>query len=214
MALSSQTELLDAKRKMRAVFATLIGICLCVFGFIFTPSLLLAIVMIYFALVVAFVGHSIFVRTRPTRRKSPAMQAPKRPRWRWTRLRLAFGLLALIVAGVVVGVLLGSAKEPRTVTSTAPTGRYRVSGTCLNGACTVNECAEPAPCGLDFRDRIHEGQAIDIVCQTPGDVASAPDGQESRIWDRLSSNLYVSDLFVEGTATGRFTRSVPRCPVL
>jgi hypothetical protein len=122
------------------------------------------------------------------------------------------GLALLVGSGVLAGLLLGSqgsAKQPRVFVS----GEYRVGGTCVNGACTVNECTSPDQCGLRNHGRLPEGAPLDIVCQTAGEVVTAPNGRSSTIWDRLSSGLYVSDLFVEGTRTDRFAHGLPRCSI-
>jgi hypothetical protein len=135
---------------------------------------------------------------------------------KWERpASVAFGggLVLMVGAGVAIGVLLvagGGRSQPSPFLLSSP---YRVSGTCINGACTVNECTTPAPCGLENHGRLHEGKPLDIVCQTGGEVATSPDGHHSRIWDRLPSGLYISDLFVEDTAVNKFTRSLPRCSI-
>lgn len=135
---------------------------------------------------------------------------------KWARpASVAFGggLVLMVAAGVAIGVLLVARRgndKPSPFLLSSP---YRVSGTCVNGACTVNECTTPAPCGLENDGRLREGKPLDIVCQTGGKVATSPNGHRSRIWDRLPSGLYVSDLFVEDTAVNKFTRSLPRCSI-
>jgi hypothetical protein len=132
----------------------------------------------------------------------------------WTALRFTVGLTLLVTAGVVVGILLGGTSSPPSVTA-GPSSPYRIGGTCANGACTVNECEKPESCGLEFKGRLREGVGVDIVCQLSGGVVKAPDGHHhSDIWDRLASGLYISDLFVEGTETNRFTPRLPTCAEL
>ncbi|MGN6588062.1 MAG: hypothetical protein ACTHKT_11450 [Solirubrobacterales bacterium] len=123
----------------------------------------------------------------------------------------AAGLLLLLGAGVGFGVLLAGGGRDEGTATVAISSPYRVSGTCVNGACTVNECKTAAPCGQENEGELREGTPLDIACQTKGEPATAPNGRKSRIWDRLVSGLYVSDLFVEGTATGHFTSSLLQC---
>lgn len=130
---------------------------------------------------------------------------------RASSLAVAAGVFLLVCGGIAVGALLGRSGGGDRSASIRVPSRYRVSGTCANGACTVNECTTAAPCGLENEGRLREGSPVDIVCQTEGEVATAPNGQKSQIWDRLPSGLYISDLFVSGTKTNRYTRRLHLC---
>lgn len=120
------------------------------------------------------------------------------------------GMALLVAAGAALGLLAGGSAGS-SPSSTVIDGKYHVSGTCANGSCTLNECEDRAPCGTQNKGRLREGTALDIVCQAEGEAAEAPNGRKSDIWDRLSSGLYVSDLFVSGTKVDVFTSSLPHC---
>ncbi len=109
------------------------------------------------------------------------------------------GLLLFLGAGITFGVLLASGGGGDHRDTVAISSPYRVIGTCVNGSCTVNEW------------ELREGTPLDIACQTKGEPAKAPNGRESRIWDRLGSGWYISDLFVEGTADGHYAPHLLRC---
>jgi hypothetical protein len=121
--------------------------------------------------------------------------------------------VVVLCAGVGIGLLVsdsGSSADAKAP-PTAVAGKYHVSGTCANGSCTLNECVHRAACGSENEGRLREGAPLDIVCQAGGKVVEAPNGRKSRVWDRLSDSLYVSDLFVSGTRVGRFAPGLPRC---
>lgn len=126
--------------------------------------------------------------------------------WRWA-LRAA-AAIALLAAGLVLGVLVDSGTNPP---SPPMTGDYQVEGTCGNGSCVLNECAEPAPCGLRNVGRLREGRRIEIECQILGTRATAPNRRSSRIWDRIAPGLFVSDLFVDTPGVGSFSPHLKRC---
>jgi hypothetical protein len=128
---------------------------------------------------------------------------------------VALAGLALVIlgAGVAIGLLVGNSSDSAQATPPpiVVEGKYHVSGTCANGSCTLNECEHRAACGSENQGRLREGTTLDIVCQAGGKLVEAPNGRKSRIWDRLSDSLYVSDLFVSGTKVGRFAPELPRC---
>jgi hypothetical protein len=162
---------------------------------------------ILFAAVVAAI---VILATEPVSTKAFRERIPDLIRARWKGLAFLVGMAVLVLVGVAIGLAVGDSggsAPPPTVVG----GRYHVSGTCANGACTVNECAHRAACGTSNEGRLREGAGLDIVCQAKGEIAEAPNGRRSPIWDRLSNSLYVSDLFVSGTKVGRFTVGLPRC---
>ncbi len=130
---------------------------------------------------------------------------------RWRTLILVAGVGAALLAGVILGVLLKTGGSLSVQSITVAEHPYRVAGTCADGSCILNECSEPASCGLQNVGRLREGQLVDIDCQLRGKKVKAPDGTISFIWDRLASGAYVSDLYVSTPVTNRFTDDLPRC---
>ena len=163
----------------------------------------------YFGLFVA--ANLALVLLRGLRRKE--WRWPAAVAWVWERPKsILYGLgLALVAAlGTVLGAATLGDGSTHVTTLPPPSGQYRISGTCVNGSCYVNECETPAVCGSDNEGELKEETAVDIVCQIRGEMAEAPNGKRSFVWDRLSTSLYVSDLFVSGTRSGSFAK-LPRC---
>jgi hypothetical protein len=164
-------------------------------------------------LFVAVIAALFILATEPLETKALRDRLPHALRVRRKGIAFLAGMAVLVLVGIGIGLLVGGsgdsseAKTPPTVVE----GKYHVSGTCANGSCTVNECARRAACGVANEGRLREGATLDIVCQAKGKAAQAPNGRESEIWDRLANSLYVSDLFVSGTAVGKFTSALPRC---
>lgn len=164
-------------------------------------------------LFVAVIAALFILATEPLETKALRDRLPHALRVRRKGIAFLAGMAVLVLVGIGIGLLVGGsgdsseAKAPPTVVE----GKYHVSGTCANGSCTVNECARRAACGVANEGRLREGATLDIVCQAKGKATQAPNGRESEIWDRLANSLYVSDLFVSGTAVGKFTSALPRC---
>lgn len=130
----------------------------------------------------------------------------------WRTVALAAGVGVSLLAGLALGIVIVDNGGSISVTTIAVAKHaYRVDGTCADGSCVLNECSEPAPCGLKNVGRLQEGELVDIICQLRGQEAEAPNGVVSYIWDRLASGAYVSDLFVSTPRTNRFSRQIPRC---
>jgi hypothetical protein len=90
--------------------------------------------------------------------------------------------------------------------------RYHVEGTQANGSGFLNECPEPSPCsGKNPVGRLREGDPAYIECQTKGDRAETIGGETSRVWDRLDSGAFVSDLYVNTSGAGHFSKKIDRC---
>jgi hypothetical protein len=191
------------------VTASLIGVCFSVAGLVLDARFCLYVALALL-LPVAIATVVALAAEGPISAPSLLRRVPDAFRDRRSTLAFALGLCLLVAAGVSIGLLARNSGGPSPASIVVP-GKYRVSGTCVNGACTVNECVHRAPCGLENEGRLHEGTAVDIVCQALGKMAEAPNGQKSHIWDRLPSGLYISDLFVEGTRTGQFTPALRRC---
>jgi hypothetical protein len=191
------------------LLASLGGVVLCMAAFISGQTLVRYLALGFFALVVLAIVLPVLrdgLRKKQWRWPAAAIWIWERPR----SLLIGFGLVLVAALGTVLGAaFFGDGTTVKTV-SAATSGRYRVSGTCANGSCYVNECATPAVCGSDNEGELKEETAIDIVCQTKGERAKAPNGRHSDVWDRLSTALYVSDLYVSGTRSGRFA-NLPRC---
>ncbi|GEM_PF-6325291 len=207
--ISLQTSLKHDWHRLLLIVASLAGISLNMVGLILDSRFCLYVAPVLLLLVTVTTVVALAAEG-PISAHDLIRRVPNVLRAKRSALAFALGLALLVGAGVAIGLLAGGSDGTNS-TSIVVSGEYRVSGTCANGACTVNECVHRAPCGLENEGRIREGKPIDIVCQALGKVAEAPNGQKSRIWDRLSTELYISDLFVEGTKTGRFTPGLKRC---
>jgi hypothetical protein len=53
---------------------------------------------------------------------------------------------------------------------------------------------------------IENAVALKVVCQAPGTTVSG-----TRVWDKLSTGMYVSDHYVNTPSSTGYTTSVPRC---
>src|SRR5262249_23216679 len=112
-------------------------------------------------------------------------------------------------AAFIVGTLFHTEDDAPPPIVVSP---YHVEGTKTNGSGFVNECSEPSPCaGKDPVGRLREGDPVYIECQTTGDLVRSIATDHSRIWDRLDSGVFVSDLFVSTPGEGRFSSGIPRC---
>lgn len=149
--------------------------------------------------------RSISLPRLPSRlRKAPSVKAAV----------LAICVLLPIVAALLVGFLIGSDSGDSRPTVVAQSGAYHVANTCFDGVCTVNVCRTPKRCGEGKENvgELREGTAIEIQCQTTGGVVhGAQIRDRSRIWDRLSTGFYISDLFVQETKAGQFSNRIPHC---
>ena len=205
-----QLKLLGDGVKVRPlVTVTIFGGLLCLAAGLARSTLLL-LTAIAFCVVVA-VATAIALHGEPRSHLRKLLSVRSGRSGLGPTLTFAAGLLLLVGAGVAFGVLLTREGGKEPADAVAISSPYRVSGTCVNGACTVNECTTTVPCGKENKGELHEGTPLDIVCQTRGGIARAPNGRKSQIWDRLESGLYISDLFVEGTARSRFASHLVRC---
>lgn len=194
------------------LFVTLLGIVVCLVGLFGQPTQAeFIIVAACLGLVLGVLVVSLFTDRISLARAVPlALRLRSHPR---VRLALkAAGGLALVAVGVLLATLIrhGAGSQPAPVNAVAFSG-YRVRGTCVDGACSVNECATDARCGLARKGRLLEGAAVEIVCQTRGGRVDGPGHRHSNIWDRLPSGLFVTDLYVSTRAVGHLTPHLPRC---
>lgn len=193
------------------LLASLSGVVLCMAAFVSGQTLVRNLALGFFALVVLAIVLPVL---RDGLRKK-LWRWPGAAIWIWERPRsllIGFGLVLVAALGTVIGAAVFGDGTTVTTVSAAASGRYRISGTCVNGSCYVNECATPAVCGSgpENRGELTEETAVDIVCQIRGEMAEAPNGNHSDVWDRLSTSLYVSDLYVSGTRSGKFA-NLRRC---
>ena len=84
----------------------------------------------------------------------------------------------------------------------APAGgvTFVVYGTCLSGGCGLKQRTGPGPQYPEGGPRLADGARVEIVCRALGDPVP---GHRSRLWDRLSTGLFVSDAFIDRPKDGR-----------
>jgi len=61
---------------------------------------------------------------------------------------------------------------------------------------------------------VHEGQEVRLLCQASGQRMLGPSGLDSAIWDRLASGGFVSDLYLNTPAVGKFSSTLAQCRAL
>ena len=88
---------------------------------------------------------------------------------------------------------------------------YSVHGTCITGTCAVAVWSGPGTSSFKALSAVHEGQEVRVICQASGQRMLGPSGLESAIWDRLSSGGFVSDLYLNTPAVGRFSSTLSQC---
>jgi hypothetical protein len=116
---------------------------------------------------------------------------------------------ATFVGAFYLGTLFSADHSSEKVVEWSP---YHVEGTKTNGSGFLNECPEPSPCaGKNPVGRLREGDPAYVECQIKGDPAETIAGETSRIWDRLESGAFVSDLFVSTPGADRFSKEMDRC---
>jgi hypothetical protein len=91
---------------------------------------------------------------------------------------------------------------------------YRVHGTCVSGTCGLAEWSGPGASAFRAEGAVYEGQEVRVACQARGQLVLGPSGRSSAIWDRLANGAFVSDLYLNTPAVGRFSSAVPRCKAL
>ncbi|HXD54696.1 MAG TPA: cutinase family protein [Solirubrobacteraceae bacterium] len=88
---------------------------------------------------------------------------------------------------------------------------YRVRGTCLGGTCGLAVWSGPGTSAFGTVGAVHEGQRLSVLCQVRGQRMLGPSARPSAIWDRLASGGFVSDLYLNTPAVGRFSSTLARC---
>jgi hypothetical protein len=92
--------------------------------------------------------------------------------------------------------------------------RYRIVGTCNTGTCALAEWSGPGIASFRMVGSLHEGQAVNILCQAPGEVVAGQNGGSSSIWDRLDSGAFVSDYYISTPNVGTYSPPLPLCKSL
>jgi cutinase len=98
--------------------------------------------------------------------------------------------------------------------STVLTVPYRVNGTCLSGTCGLAVWSGPGVSAFKAAGAMHEGQEVHVLCQARGEQILGPSGRTSAIWDRIASGGFVSDLYLNTPAVGRFSSALSQCKSL
>jgi hypothetical protein len=89
---------------------------------------------------------------------------------------------------------------------------YRVYHTCANGGCGLHERTGPGYAKYRSVGLLHDGNAVRISCQAPGQPVSGINGTSSDVWDKLVNGDWVADYYVDTPGTGgAFSPPIPRC---
>jgi hypothetical protein len=188
--------------ELSIVLPSVAGLALSVAGLVFELSVLKYVAGLIFITMIAITAVMIW---RESPRSSLAVRLPSSPVAKGIVITVA--LVIAVGIGFTIGFLIGD-ESPTVV---AAPGAYHVGNTCYDGVCTVNVCRTHQVCGEENVGELREGTAIEIECQTKGGMANGSQGETSRIWDRLPSGYYISDLFVSETENDRFTDGIDRC---
>jgi hypothetical protein len=89
---------------------------------------------------------------------------------------------------------------------------YQVYGTCADGGCGLHERTGPGYSSFPSVGMLYDGEAVDIVCQTTGELLTPNHGTASTVWDRLTNGFYVTDVYVDTPGVGgAFSPPIPTC---
>ena len=111
----------------------------------------------------------------------------------------------------------GGASQPATVNLTIqasppPYYVYHVYGTCADGGCGLHERSGPGYSNYPVVGTLYDGDEVDIVCQTAGELVTPNSGTPSDVWDKLTNGAYVTDVYVDTPGTGgNFSPPIPQC---
>jgi hypothetical protein len=109
------------------------------------------------------------------------------------------GLLILGAgAGAAVGYLLSRPKA------------YEVYGTCASGGCGVNVRSEPSRHSQRLDTKL-DGDLVHIVCQVNGERLEASNHVSSRVWDKLNTGGFISDLYVDTPGVDEYSSQLRQC---
>jgi hypothetical protein len=111
----------------------------------------------------------------------------------------------------------GPAPNPTPAPTPTPTPTptyyvHHVTGTCADGACGLKERAGPGYSTYAQTGIKNEGEEVDIVCQAQGELVTPNHGTASTVWDRLTDNQWVTDVYVDTPGLGgAFSPPIPQC---
>jgi surface antigen len=89
---------------------------------------------------------------------------------------------------------------------------HEVYGTCADGACGLHERSGPGYSNYAITGTLYDGNEVDIVCQTGGQLVTPNHGSASNVWDKLTNGSYVTDVYVDTSGTGgNFSPPIPQC---
>jgi hypothetical protein len=91
---------------------------------------------------------------------------------------------------------------------------YYVVGTCEDGECKEGLHLRSGPGYSEYPTTGHryDGEEVDVVCQEVGEPFTSPrSGEETEVWDQLTSGDWVIDCYVDTPNKGRFSAPLPRC---
>jgi surface antigen len=87
---------------------------------------------------------------------------------------------------------------------------YHVYGTCGDNSCELNLRSGPGYTNYQITGTEHEGDELNIVCQTQGEAVSASSGT-SDVWDKLANGSWAADFYVDTPVFGAFSPPIPQC---
>lgn len=85
-----------------------------------------------------------------------------------------------------------------------------VVGTCTVDLCAVAERSEPRNKG-PLVGSAHDGEQLQVVCQTRGDVITGANGDTSDVWDELSNGGFIPDFYVNTPGIDEPSPGIPPC---
>jgi len=92
-----------------------------------------------------------------------------------------------------------------------PTYAHKVQGTCDDGECGLRKRPDHAFTNQQTVGVVYDGNALDIVCQAQGEPVTTSRGVTSTVWDKLTDNTWVSDLYVDTPNANQPSPPIPGC---
>lgn len=85
---------------------------------------------------------------------------------------------------------------------------------CTRSVCAVGVWSGPGIAGFKEIGSVRERQTVSIICQATGEFVRGSNGVRSPIWDEISPDHFVSDLYVNTPSIGHYSSGFNLCPPL